>query len=207
MSSESKGSPANAELLRAAELSLRDSVLEHGLQHPQSLAKLEQYAGLLRHFGKIDQAVDLENQIKGIKARTASTNQQQQPAESKQSVQAIKPAAIAEQALPVETDRSLFSARGRHIATETEGCLYTPTGKFIGHWNEALAAYINRDGYYLGLVLDENRLVRESNWRFNHMNFGHPPKDVDRPGWRRQPDMSPFLLPRGFEEVKMLEDQ
>lgn len=225
MSPESKGTHCNADILRVAELSLRETVLEHGLQHPLALTKLEQYAALLRHFGKIDQAVDLENQIKGIKARTAAPDISQQQAqhtpqqtpsapnpglrkptlEPASAVVASKPDPTADKAHLIKSDKSLYSARGHHIATASDGCLYTPTGRFIGHWNDGLDVYIDRNGYYLGLVLDENRLVRESNWRFDRLNFGHPPLDIDRPGWGRQPDMGPFPLPRGYEEVRMIE--
>ncbi len=224
MSPDSKSSHSNADILRVAELNLRETVLEHGLQHPVALTKLEQYAALLRHFGKIDQAVDLENQIKGIKARTATPETSQQQGEvtpppapieaSKGSLkptagpvsadEAVKPA-LTVKSQQVELDKSLYNARGHHIATAADGCLYTPTGKYIGHWNDGLDVYIDRNGNYLGLVLDENRLVRESNWRYDRMNFGHPPLDIDRPGWRRQPDMGPFPLPRGYEEVRMIE--
>jgi hypothetical protein len=71
--------------------------------------------------------------------------------------------------------RRFFNMRGEHIANESGGRLYAPSGSNIGRFIDGANIYVDISGRYLGEVLHDNRLVsnRTSGYRStNYSNAG-----------------------------------
>lgn len=207
-------------ILQSAELALREALAKHGLQHPEVLEKLEQYIELLRLSGKTDglseldeTARSLRNKFETAQAYPASqvaptappaprvTNPEQSDGGQTRQQEADAPASgTAEQNAEVK-ERHLYSSRGKHIATEFDGHLYTPTGRHIGHWVEGIDVYVDRNGWYLGHVIDENRLAEYTYWSFHNRNFGDRGNAGDRPGWDYQRDTDRAVFPLGYQDI------
>lgn len=67
----------------------------------------------------------------------------------------------------------LFDSKGNHIANEINGQLYLPTGRNIGHFLDSSGIFIDMDGYYLGEILFENRLLFRINNGYEYTCFGN----------------------------------
>jgi hypothetical protein len=66
----------------------------------------------------------------------------------------------------------LFDSRGSHIANEVNWQLHAPTGQNIGHYLATQKFYIDMDGYYLGEIVFENRLLYRLNNPYKSVCFG-----------------------------------
>ena len=99
----------------------------------------------------------------------------------------------------------LFNSEGKHVAVVWSGSLYDADGKNLGRWDEGLEAFLDRDGSYLGQIVEENRLARDLSWPYKHMNFGDKGNVGHRSGWSRQPDIERTTFVRGFEDVELQE--
>ena len=51
----------------------------------------------------------------------------------------------------------------------------------------------------------DNRLARDPNWSYRNVNFGNS-KAADRSGWQNQADTDRTMLPYGYEDVKISDD-
>ena len=53
----------------------------------------------------------------------------------------------------------LFDSNGDHIANFMDNQLHDPGGDNIGHYLEDEGIFIDMDGYYLGEIIFDNRLL------------------------------------------------
>lgn len=97
----------------------------------------------------------------------------------------------------------LFDSDGKHVAVVSSGGLFTADGKNLGRWDESLEAFIDRKGWYLGQIVDGNRLARDTNWQFKHMNFGDKGNEGNRSGFSRQSDIERTTFDKYFEDVEL----
>lgn len=67
----------------------------------------------------------------------------------------------------------LFDSKGNHIANEVNGQLHATTGQNIGHFLPNYNFFIDMDGYYLGEIILENRLMYQTNNDFKNTCFGN----------------------------------
>lgn len=265
-----------SEVLKLSETQLRDAVSRLGNYHPEVLAMLNQYIGILRQCGQTEKADKLAikaTELKGIieaRAKEAAAGQaapaapapaaQTAPnAESNggtsssnaQPVQAAAQAAVGgaseeEEALKKAEERALaraaaaaameekaraaralreaeeaqeaknaapdlwgdneiylFDSDGKHVAVAYKGALFLPDGRNIARWDDGLEAFLDRKGWYLGQIVQGNRLARDVTWQFRHMNFGDRGNEGNRSGWMRQSDEIRILLESGFEDVEI----
>lgn len=101
----------------------------------------------------------------------------------------------------------LFNSHGEHVAVAYNKALFSPQGENIGRLLEDYDVYLDRNGWYLGQVLEGNRLGRDVAWIHRHLNFGDRGNEGDRAGWGRIADVERTYFDRGFEDVKFGEDQ
>lgn len=67
----------------------------------------------------------------------------------------------------------LFDSNGQHIANEVNGQLYATTGQNIGHYLETTNFFIDMEGYYLGEIIFENRLLFRLNNGYQNVCYGN----------------------------------
>ncbi|MBY0549928.1 MAG: hypothetical protein K2W95_21825 [Candidatus Obscuribacterales bacterium] len=197
--------------LKSSEEAVREAVAEFGAQHPEVLRRLERYVVMLRRAGRDAQADKLAEKAKTL--RQILGPQADTPVPIPSAAAAPKPEAApststppaeqspaADAAAPVE--KALFNSKGEHIAMETGGHLYAPSGKYLGYWSADMEAYISKEGRYLGQIVEDNRLGADPTWRFRHLSFtkGY---EGDRAGWNRVADVNRVFLPYGFEDVEI----
>lgn len=190
--------------LKSSEAAVREAVAEFGAQHPEVLKRLERYVTLLRRAGKTAHADKLEEKAKTLRQLLGAQADAAYEAPPKAATPQPPTAAAAEATVvPAQSgdvERPLFNSRGENVAVELKGHLYTPDGKYMGSWNADMEAYIGKDGRYLGHIVENDRLAKETAWRFRHLSFGRG-YEGDRTGWRRAADVQRVLLPHGFEDV------
>ncbi len=66
----------------------------------------------------------------------------------------------------------LFNSKGQHIANEVNGQLHAPSGKNIGHFLESHGFFIDMNGFYLGEIKLENRLLHKVGNGYEGVSFG-----------------------------------
>lgn len=66
----------------------------------------------------------------------------------------------------------LFDSKGKHIANEVNGQLHANTGQNIGHYLPNYGFFIDMNGYYLGEIVSENRLLKQSNYINRNICYG-----------------------------------
>ncbi len=190
-------------ILKSGEASLRDAIGTHGPQHEEVLEKLEEYLDLLRLCGKSDEAGQLEQHAVLLRSQFG-TSEQAQAATGSELPPATKPDLPASEASLEEVktaEKHIYSSRGRHVGTHSDGHLYTPGGKHVGRWLEEYGAYVDRNGWYIGHLIDGDRLAYDRNWQFTSRNFGDKGNAGDRPGWEFQRDKERSVFPTGCEDV------
>lgn len=243
-----------AEVLKLSEMQLRDAVARLGNYHPEVLAMLNQYIGILRQCGQTEKADKLAikaTELKGIiesRAKQAAEGQVTpataasgnngggQAAASDPEEEALKKAeeraqaraaaakAMEEKARAARAEREaqeaeeaknappdlwgddeiyLYDSDGKHVAVAYKGALYLPDGKNIARWDDGLEAFLDRKGWYLGQIVQGNRLARDVTWQFKHMNFGDRGNEGNRSGWQRQSDEIRTLLDSGWEDIEI----
>ena len=67
----------------------------------------------------------------------------------------------------------LFDSNGKHIANEVNQQLHATTGQNIGHYLSNYNFFIDMQGYYLGEIVFENRLIRNKNNGYRNTCFGN----------------------------------
>ncbi len=193
--------------LSAAEAAVREAVACHGTTHPEVLDKLEKFVALLYKAGDTAKAEKLNERaqvLKKILASGVQATRSAQPAESAPVASFMQQTAqVPGEGATGESEIALFNSKGEHVATACDAALYTPEGRNVGRWNEDLCVYLDRSGWYLGQIVEENRLAKDSTWQYRHMNFGEKGNEGDRAGWGRCPDIGPAILPYGFDDVKI----
>lgn len=122
-----------------------------------------------------------------------------------------KPAAKAAEPVAVSAGTSdeplfLFNSNGEHIAVAMNKALYNPQGQNIGRLLEDYDVYLDRNGWYLGQIVEENRLARDVAWIHRHLNFGDRGNEGDCASWGRIADIGRTYFDRGFEDVKLDDD-
>lgn len=222
-----------AEDLQGAELALRQAVQAHGTTHPVVLEKLEAYVALAKKAGNTAQAEKLEEKAKilrkalGIESPTAAPSvaapaapPAPTPAPNPAPTASPEPATAAVSPSPqatataVETqpdelryvEKHLYNSKGEHIAVAFDGGLYTPFGKYLGRWDAELDAFIDDKGWYLGQIVEGDRLAKDPNWHYRLMNFGNIASAGNRTGWTRQPDTDRVMLPYGYNDISFAEE-
>lgn len=193
--------------LKSSEEAVREAVAQFGSQHPEVLRRLERYVVMLRRAGREAQADKLAEKAKTLRQILGPQADAPLPAASAPSTSAPAaattpdaPSPVADSASPLE--KPLFNSKGEHIAVETGGHLYAPSGKYVGYWSADMEAYISKEGRYLGQIVEDNRLGADPTWRFRHLTFtkGY---EGDRAGWDRVADVNRVFLPYGFEDVEI----
>jgi hypothetical protein len=200
----------SAESLKAAEMAVREAVGKHGPSHPDVLTCLETFIGLLHKSGNSAQAQKMEERAKQIRQMLGAAAPVQAAPVQAAPVQASpapaqaapEPAASSADSSAYPNERHLYNSMGEHVATEYEGNIYLPEGRHLGWWNDGLSVYLDRKGYYLGEIVDDDRFARNQMFQFSHMNFGES-KEGDRAGWGKRPDTNRTTLPRGYDDVKI----
>jgi hypothetical protein len=71
-----------------------------------------------------------------------------------------------------DTMKRLYNLRGQHIANESGGRLYPPSGPNIGRHIDGADIYVDISGRYLGEVIYDNRLVSNRSSGYRSTNFG-----------------------------------
>ena len=66
----------------------------------------------------------------------------------------------------------LFNYKGDHIATFTNGQLYSVLGKNIGHYIESSSIFVDMLGDYLGQIPFANRLLQSDIYKYEGVNYG-----------------------------------
>lgn len=66
----------------------------------------------------------------------------------------------------------LFNRKGQHIANLINQQLHAPNGQGIGYFLENEGIFIDTNGYYLGEVVHENRLLFNTSSALKNSNFG-----------------------------------
>ena len=217
MADEKNNQGAGDEAMQRAAAAVKQAVSLHGATHREVLKKLEEYVALLHQSGKSEEAGQLEKKaamirqaLKSQEAGGTAPAPAGPPAQSDRAP-AGEPSAVATSvAQPAQgtiaaeqTSLSLYNSRGEHIAVAFEGHIYTPHGKHLGRWLDQLNAFVDREGWYFGEIVEENRLARDPNWLYRQMSFGNKGNEGDRAGWPGEPDTHPVVLERGYEDVKI----
>lgn len=65
-----------------------------------------------------------------------------------------------------------FNSRGKHIANESGGRLYAPTGRNIGRFIDTAQIYVDLQGRYLGEVIQQDRLLYNRSSSYRGTSFG-----------------------------------
>ncbi|MGE5529451.1 MAG: hypothetical protein ACM3X6_09970 [Patescibacteria group bacterium] len=100
-----------------------------------------------------------------------------------------------------EKTRMFFNSRGKYIAAEIEGRLYSAAGRHVGRRVDKYGIFVDLAGRYLGEILCANRLARNRGSRFLQTSFGACKHAEARPAVARPRDYSPVILPPGYEDV------
>lgn len=199
MTNEAKPTVPEA-ALKSSEEAVREAVAQFGSQHPEVLRRLERYVVMLRRAGRDAQADKLAEKAKTLR-QILGPKADEPPAPPPQAAAVAAPAAaVPSAAAPAE--KPLFNSKGEHIATEVDGHLYAPSGRYAGYWSADMEAYISKEGRYLGQIVEDNRLGADPTWRFRHLTFSKG-YEGDRSGWNREADIGRVFLPYGFEDVEI----
>ena len=67
----------------------------------------------------------------------------------------------------------LFDSKGQHIANEVNKQLHSITGNNIGHFLLDYNFFIDMNGYYLGEIILENRLMYHTNNGYKSICLGN----------------------------------
>lgn len=67
----------------------------------------------------------------------------------------------------------LFDTNGRHISNEVNGQLHSTTGENKGHFMKSAGFFIDMEGYYLGEIVFENRLLYRLNNGYHNVCYGN----------------------------------
>jgi hypothetical protein len=101
---------------------------------------------------------------------------------------------------------TLYNSGGEHIAVAVNGYIFSPEGKNLGRYQADFEVFVDRTGRYMGQIYEENRLVRDANFRYASFNFGDKGNEGDRAGWGRTADIFRTLLPPYLDDVKFSDD-
>lgn len=196
MSNDTQSQVVSAETLKSAEQNLRDTVARLGNQHPEVLKVLEHYIALLRQAGNDDLATKLEPKAKAIRDILSKESSVKPSDKSQESTAEEEPSAVSDEAI------FLYNSKGEHVAVAYRAGLYSPQGENIGRLLDDYDVFLDRRGWYLGQIVDNNRLARDITWIHRHLNFGDRGNEGNRAGWGRGPDIERTYFDRGFEDVE-----
>jgi hypothetical protein len=185
MVSDARNDNVALQTLANADKSVRAAISQYGSQSEEVVAALSEYGALLRDFGYEEQAQRIAERVRKMREVLGANTK------SPKEAGAPRP------------EVNLFNSRGEHIAVAWNENLYLPNGKHIGRWAADLAVYLDRKGNYLGIVVEENRLVADKNWQFRNMNFGDRGNEGDRPGWTKKRDIDAVAMPKWLEDVSL----
>ena len=97
----------------------------------------------------------------------------------------------------------LYDSRGQHVAVAVEGGLFSPEGKVIGRYLAEFDVFLDCRGWYLGQIIDSNRLTRDPSWQFRELNFGDKNYFGKHSGWGRRGDIERTYFDMGFKDVDL----
>jgi hypothetical protein len=66
----------------------------------------------------------------------------------------------------------LFNSEGEHIANFVNGYLHAPSGQHIGNYLDKEKIFVDRDGRYLGEIVQTDRLMYRISSSYRSKNFG-----------------------------------
>lgn len=206
MPEESNNRTSVTAALESAALALKQAYAKHGPQHIEVLNKIELYITALRRAGRIADADRYEQGARALRESLGAAGvaaPEQFVWANHESPRTAPGVSAAEGSRAESPERHLYNSRGRHIATEHHGLIYTPEGRFVGRWSDELGVFLDKQGWYLGEIVEDNRLARYALWEYRQVNFGTRGSDGDRPGWDRQRDVRPIVLPNDYEDVEV----
>lgn len=147
-----------------------------------------------------------EERAKARAAAAAAMEEKARQARAEREAQEKEEAKNAPPDIWGDNEIDLYDSDGKHIAVAYKGALYLPDGKNLARWDDGLEAFLDRKGWYLGQIVQGNRLARDLTWQFRHMNFGDRGNEGNRSGFTNQPDESRVLLDSGWEDVEFSND-
>ncbi|HEY9871692.1 MAG TPA: hypothetical protein V6D08_21220 [Candidatus Obscuribacterales bacterium] len=206
MPEESNNQTSVTAAVESAALALKQAYAKHGPQHLEVLNKIELYIAALRQAGRIADADRYEEGARALRetlGAAGSVASQQSARANDERLRTAPSVSAAEGSRKESPERHLYNSKGRHIATEHHGLIYTPEGRFAGRWSEELGVFLDKHGWYLGDIIEDNRLARYALWEYRQVNFGTRGSESDRPGWDRQRDVRPIVLPKDYEDVEV----
>jgi hypothetical protein len=99
--------------------------------------------------------------------------------------------------------KSLFNSRGRHIANESAGRLYAPSGRNIGRYIEKVEIFVDMNGRYLGEIVSGDRLLSNRSSTHRGTGFGNAGSTGSIGGSGSPGSHGQMSLPGGFEDVAL----
>jgi hypothetical protein len=206
MPEESNNQASVVAALESAALALKQAYAKHGPQHLEVLNKIELYIAALRQAGRIADADRYEQGAQALRealGAAGSIPSEKFVRANDESPRSTPSVSATEGSRAESPERHLYNSKGRHIATEYHGLIYTPEGRFVGRWSDELGVFLDKQGWYLGEMIEDNRLARYTLWEYRQVNFGTRGSDGDRPGWERRRDVRPVVLPNDYEDVEV----
>lgn len=95
----------------------------------------------------------------------------------------------------------LFDSRGKNIANEEMGHLYSPVGRNIGYYLSAKGCFIDQKGRYLGQIVFGNRLMADPESPYLATRFAAP-GDYGMCGRLGTPNPAPDIAPvANYEDI------
>lgn len=147
-----------------------------------------------------------EERAKARAAAAAAMEEKARAARAEREAQESEEAKNAPPDIWGDNEIDLYDSDGKHIAVAYKGALYLPDGKNLARWDDGLEAFLDRKGWYLGQIVQGNRLARDLTWQFRHMNFGDRGNEGNRSGFSNRADESRTLLESGWEDVEFSND-
>lgn len=147
-----------------------------------------------------------EERAKARAAAAAAMEERARAARAEREAQESEEAKNAPPDIWGDNEIDLYDSDGKHIAVAYKGALYLPDGKNLARWDDGLEAFLDRKGWYLGQIVQGNRLARDVTWQFRHMNFGDRGNEGNRSGFSNRADESRVLLDSGWEDVEFSND-
>lgn len=198
---------------KVVELRLRDAVSRFGNIHPEVLKLLTEYISALRAEGLGEKAeklllkaVQMSAIIEGKQADAAEQGDEKQSFQDLLNSQGSSDASHStdiDKKCYSDSGYPLYDSSGRNIAVAYKGALFTPDGECIGRYMEEFQVFLDKRGWYLGHIVDENRLACERGWAFRHLNFGDRGNEGNHTGWGTSADISRTCFDYGFDDVNL----
>lgn len=96
--------------------------------------------------------------------------------------------------------KDLFNSNGDHIAHFIDNHLYNLKGKNIGHYIESQDIFIGMDGFYIGEIYNQDRLLYNTSSPFKNTPLGIL-GDMGNMGIYGESSTYSMDVPFGYEDI------